>query len=62
MLDVRERLEDRELEEYPHCPVCGEECEKVYRNRDFEIVGCDCCLDDLDAWGVKDCFSEEVWG
>ena len=30
---------------YPHCPVCGEECEIIYRRySDDECVGCDGCL------------------
>lgn len=37
----------------PVCPVCGEECETLYQRhtmRSSEIVGCDNCLDTLDAW------------
>ena len=30
---------------YPRCPVCGEECEKVYRSeKTAEIIGCDNCI------------------
>lgn len=29
---------------YPKCPVCGEECETVYKTKDYEIVGCNLCL------------------
>ena len=32
-----------------YCPVCGEECRWVYRNSVGEIVGCDVCLDEIDA-------------
>ena len=29
----------------PQCPVCGDECEKVYIRRvDHTVVGCDQCL------------------
>ena len=38
----------------PHCPVCGQECEVLYRNRYGEIIGCDDCIDALDAWEVMD--------
>ena len=32
------------------CPVCGELCRKIYRKaRYFEIVGCENCVDELDA-------------
>lgn len=58
---MHENLEDKDPEEYPHCPVCGDECEKVYRNREGDIVGCDCCLDDSDAWGVRECFTADMW-
>lgn len=40
----------------PHCPICGGECETVYRNRAFAIVGCDNCIGGMDAWAVDDCF------
>ena len=40
--------------EVPHCPVCGQECEIVYRNRYGEIIGCDDCIDAVDAWEVLD--------
>lgn len=36
----------------PVCPVCGEECETVYKNRDWEIVGCDVCIRQEDACEV----------
>lgn len=44
--------------EYPICPICGEECETIYRNSDYEIVGCDECMKTEDAWEVDDCFPE----
>lgn len=43
---------------YPHCPICGEECETVYSNREG-IIGCDVCIDITDAWEVNKCFPEE---
>ena len=35
-----------EPEEYsmPICPICGEECEEFYFNRDGNICGCDNCI------------------
>ena len=32
--------------EYPpvHCPICGEECETVYLDKDLNAVGCEVCL------------------
>ena len=26
---------------FPICPVCGEECEEIFRDKDLNIVGCD---------------------
>lgn len=34
----------------PHCPRCGEECETLYRDRYGEVVGCENCVETLDAW------------
>lgn len=31
------------------CPVCGEECEILYKDVNNEIVGCDQCMRTLDA-------------
>jgi hypothetical protein len=41
--------------ESPRCPVCGSECETVYK-KDFEIIGCDNCIRARDAWETKECF------
>lgn len=37
---------------YPRCPVCREECETIYKDKDFSIVGCDNCLRSVDSWEV----------
>lgn len=42
--------------EYPHCPVCGSECETVYMDECRDIVACDVCLREQDAWDVPACF------
>jgi uncharacterized protein with PIN domain len=42
--------------EYPRCPVCGEETDTIYRNKDLEIVGCSECLSSRDAWEEPECF------
>ena len=34
----------------PRCPVCGEEAETFYQDRNGDIVGCDNCVKALDAW------------
>jgi len=41
---------------YPRCPICGEECETIYKSKDYEIVGCDCCIRMTDAWDETECF------
>lgn len=41
---------------YPHCPVCGEECEEIHFDRYGAISGCDGCTKTRSAWEVEDCF------
>lgn len=36
---------------FPICPVCGEECEEIFRDKDLNIVGCDICIKQSDAMG-----------
>lgn len=44
----------------PHCPVCGSECEHVYRkDMTDEILGCENCITEQDAWETEACFPEE---
>ena len=47
-------------EAYPHCPVCGEECEKIYME-DFTgiIHGCENCVSEKDAWKTPECFPDD---
>lgn len=53
---------DRELPlerpvEGPMCPVCGKECETVYKDKEStEIVGCNVCLGTVEAAACADCF------
>lgn len=35
---------------WPRCPVCGEETDTFFRNKYFDIIGCDECLKTVDAW------------
>lgn len=47
-----ERPIDPPRQKSPVCPVCGEECDTLYRRHSMtssEIVGCDICIDALDA-------------
>lgn len=34
----------------PCCPICGDECETIYENRNRNIIGCDNCINARDAW------------
>jgi len=37
----------------PDCPICGAECDSYHvAKRSGEIVGCDECLESIDAWDV----------
>ena len=35
--------------EVPVCPICGEECDTIYK-KDGEVIGCYHCIDAVDAW------------
>lgn len=43
-----------EPEEYsvPRCPHCYAECETFYLNKRGEVIGCDECVTEKDAWEV----------
>ena len=41
---------------YPHCPVCGSECEEIYFDQYGTICGCDECTQKKSAWEVEECF------
>lgn len=54
-MDIPERpLEPPEPEAEPICPCCGEECETLYLDRAGFIVGCENCMETLDAWERRD--------
>lgn len=44
---------------YPICPVCGEECETIYKARHGSVVGCDVCIETQDAWDCQAAFDNE---
>lgn len=35
---------------HPRCPVCGDECDRFVKNIWGNIVGCDNCVTEVDAW------------
>lgn len=44
----------------PICPLCEQVCDTIYRDRyHAEIVGCDRCVEALDADSVSACFPPE---
>lgn len=35
----------------PLCPLCGGECETIYRSKEtLWILGCDLCVERVDPW------------
>ena len=38
----------------PRCPICGQDAESFYKDIDGEIVGCDNCIKEVDAWECAD--------
>ena len=41
---------------YPRCPICGEECETLYKDRSGEVFACDNCVSTQNAWDSEECF------
>ena len=41
-------------QDMPRCPECGEECETIYRGRDGQILGCENCVEELNAYDWKE--------
>ena len=39
---------------WPRCPVCGDEAETIYKDRWGDVVGCDNCIETLNAWEWDD--------
>jgi hypothetical protein len=35
---------------HPICPVCGYECDTYFHDWGGDIVGCDVCISERDAW------------
>lgn len=46
-------LDPPEQDAPPCCPWCGAECDTLYRIPTGEIVGCEHCVDTLDAWKYR---------
>ena len=50
-----ERYGTLSRERAPRCPVCGAECEWIYKYKDVDAVGCERCLVRRDAWEEDVC-------
>lgn len=35
---------------WPTCPCCGKECETIYLDKSRYALGCDKCVNAVDAW------------
>lgn len=44
--------------ETPICPVCGSECDLIFKDRFSDIIGCNECIKICDAVEVEECFKE----
>ena len=45
---------------YPRCPICGEECDLIYRMEEtHEIIGFDNCITEYDATDCPECYPEK---
>lgn len=42
----------------PRCPVCGDECAIIYKQGN-EILGCENCITQDDAWGEPACMEDD---
>ena len=42
----------------PRCPVCGQFCGTIYKDINNQIIGCDECVSDHDAFEIPECFPE----
>ena len=38
------------------CPVCGSPCYEIYKSISGEILGCDECVEQVDAGDVDECY------
>lgn len=41
------------------CPICGQECRRIYRNLNGEIIGCAECVEEVSAEDYLDEIREQ---
>ena len=62
-MEIQDAPEIRRIERFgtllreraPRCPVCGAECEWIYKYKGVDAVGCERCLVRRDAWEEDVC-------
>lgn len=42
----------------PVCPICGEETDTFYTDYKGDVIGCDCCIQEVNAWDWRDSHSD----
>lgn len=47
-------MRPREQDPTPICPICGDETATYYRNSAGFIIGCESCVEMIDAWEYKE--------
>lgn len=43
---------DRRKDVEPTCPICGAECDTIYKDKHGDIFGCNDCIKKVEAWEV----------
>lgn len=54
--DIRaaERMGFGKFSSNPICPVCGAECETLYKDKWGDVIGCEDCVTAVEAWEEND--------
>lgn len=40
----------------PRCPLCLEECDSIYKDAYGEVLGCENCIEKVDAADCQECY------
>lgn len=49
-MNIPEPPLEQNLDLPPECPVCGEEAAEIYMDKWGNVVGCNQCVERIDAW------------
>ena len=52
--DIREREKNGVPDGTVYCPICGDACDTIYKDRWGNILGCDQCITPMNAWEALD--------